>query len=563
MQIMKCFFRLAAFLLPMFSFSQSTYIPFGNKAYDFIDRMEIKLQDNKDLNFSSIKPYSRKSVVREIEYMDSTGISGNSDINLSKVDQYNLNSLLMNNSEWVKTSRPEFESANPVLQKFYINKANLLEVNTKDFFLALNPVIHFQAGKESNNTGTMLLNTRGISVRGLIANKIGFYSIITDNQERGPKFFENRVNMFRAEPGAGFYKPFRNHAFDYFDARGYITFNATKYIDVQFGYDKNFIGNGYRSLFLSDYANSYLFLKLNTRIWKFNYENIFMELMPQFSKNGKDSLLNRKYAVMHHLSMNITKWLNVGLFESVIFGRVNHFDFEYLNPIIFLRSIEGTVGSPDKAHVGLDFKANLAHKAQLYGQFLLDEFVAKQITKSNGYWANKYALQLGAKYIDALGINNLDLQLEYNMARPFTYSHNDTTSNYTHYNQPLAHPLGANFKEIIAIAKYQPIPKLFLSGRIIYYIQGLDSAGVNFGGNPFESYLTRKKDFGYYIGSGNKAKCLNTSFTASYEVKENLFIDANFLYRKYTTALASSLKNNTNMFTIGVRWNMVKREYDY
>ena len=82
-------------------------------------------------------------------------------------------------------------------------------------------------------------------------------------------------------------------AYDYFDARGYITFNATKYIDIQFGYDKNFIGNGYRSLFLSDCGNSYLFLKLNTRIWKFNYQNLFMELMPQFQKSG-DNLLDQE-----------------------------------------------------------------------------------------------------------------------------------------------------------------------------------------------------------------------------------------------------------------------------
>ena len=54
-----------------------------------------------------------------------------------------------------------------------------------------------------------------------------------------------------------------------------------KYLDFQFGYDKNFIGNGYRSLFLSDFGNSYLFLKINTRIWKFNYLNLFMELTPQ------------------------------------------------------------------------------------------------------------------------------------------------------------------------------------------------------------------------------------------------------------------------------------------
>ena len=127
----------------------------------------------------------------------------------------------------------------------------------------------------------------------MIANRIGFSTTLTDNQERGPQFFQSRVNQFNAVPGVGFYKPFKQSGFDYFDARGYITFNAAKYIDFQFGYDKNFIGNGYRSLFLSDWGNSYLFLKLNTRIWKFNYENLFMELMPQFKKTG-DNLLGQK-----------------------------------------------------------------------------------------------------------------------------------------------------------------------------------------------------------------------------------------------------------------------------
>ena len=53
-------------------------------------------------------------------------------------------------------------------------------------------------------------------------------------------------------------KHLKTTGYDYFDARGYFTFNVTKYIDVAFGYDKNFIGNGYRSLFLSDFGNSNL-----------------------------------------------------------------------------------------------------------------------------------------------------------------------------------------------------------------------------------------------------------------------------------------------------------------
>jgi hypothetical protein len=123
--------------------------------------------------------------------------------------------------------------------------------------------------------------------------------------------------------------------------------------------------------------------------------------------------------------------------------------------------VEGTVGSPDNAVAGIDFKANAFHQIQLYGQLLLDEFILKQITKNNGYWANKWGLQLGLKYIDAFTIKNLDVQFESNRVRPYTYAHSDSVANYTHYNLPLAHPLGANFQELIGIIKYQPAAKWY------------------------------------------------------------------------------------------------------
>jgi hypothetical protein len=556
MQNIKRVITLLVFFYPISIFAQTTYLPEGSKEYHIIDRLEIKQGQNTELNFSTQKPYSRRSVVEESQYIDSVNKQPESKTNLTSIDEYNLHSILMDNSEWVTGPKESFLSKKSIWNTFYVTKPNLLEVNTKDFFLAINPVLDLQVGGESGNSQSLYYNKRGVTLRGRIANKIGFSTTITDNQERGPSFFENRVAEFRAVPGVGFYKPFKKNGFDYFDGRGYFTFNVTKYIDVQFGYDKNFLGNGYRSLFLSDFGDSYLFLKLNTKIWKFDYENLFMELMPQYTKTG-DNLLDRKYAAMHHLSMNIGKSLNVGLFEGVIFGRKNRFDFEYLNPVIFLRHVEGTLGSPDNAVAGIDFKANAAHHFQFYGQLLLDEFHANEILKNNGYWANKYGYQLGAKYVDAFSIKNLDLQLENNRVRPFTYSHNDSVANYTHYNQPLAHPLGAGFQEWVGILKYQPAPKWYVDARAIYYKQGLDSAGINFGSNPFELYTTRTNNFGYFIGTGREVKCFNASLTLSYELKENLFIEGNALFRKY-----SALPNSSS-FNIGIRWNAARRDYDY
>ena len=567
MQIIKSLLKLVVFICPFFAAAQSTYLPQGDKGYHFVDRLEIKAGTNTDINFSTIKPFSRRFIVSQAEYLDSirtatdsAGIANDGHPRLTATDEYNLNSFLMNNTEWVSGSKESFASRKPILKTFYKDRANMIQVNAKDFFLAVNPMLNLQAGKTNGNDELMFVNSRGISARGMIAKKIGFYTSITDNQERGPAFFQQRVNNFKGVPGYGFYKTFKGTGYDYFDARGYFTVNAAKYIDIQFGYDKNFIGNGNRSLFLSDWGNSYLFLKLNTKIWKFNYQNIFMELMPQFGRAG-DTLLDKKYSAMHHLSMNVTKWLNIGLFEGIVFGRKNQFEFQYLNPIIFYRHIEGTIGSPDNALAGIDFKANVAHSLQFYGQFLLDEFKLNEVKAGTGWWANKWGLQVGMKYIDAFKISNLDLQIESNTVRPFTYSHYNMVANYTHYNQPLAHPLGANFQEFVGILRYQPAPRWYINAKGIFYEQGLDSLnGRNFGANIFRDNTSRSGDYGYTLAGGRKATCFNTFLQLSYEVRENLYFDLSSQFRRYTV---DQVTTNTSLITAGIRFNMARREYDF
>jgi len=433
MQFKETTVRLLLLLFPSVAFSQTTYLPQDARENILIERLEIKGQKDSILNFSKIKPYSRKQFIPAIEKyfrhlspLDSSSAPIDSVAMLvrskmSGIDEYNARIALMNSSEWASQ---QFTSKKPFWKSFYKSPANLYEVNVKDFFLAVNPVFQYYIAKEKNNDEHIFLNTRGVSLRGRIADKIGFAAYLTDNQERDPIYVQEWSTAHRAVPWAGFYKAFKATGYDYFDARGYFTFNVTRYIDVQFGYDKNFIGNGYRSLFLSDFSSPFLFLKLNTRVWKFNLQNIFAELNSAQRLNP-DQLFPKKYAAIHHLDLAITKWLNIGLFEGVIFGRPNHFEFGYLNPVIFYRSIEQQNGSFDNAVVGIDAKANVAKRFQFYGQLLLDEFNLTELKKGSGYWGNKIAVQWGAKYIDAFNIKNLDLQIEDNWVRPFTYSHRD------------------------------------------------------------------------------------------------------------------------------------------
>ena len=569
MQIIKSVRTLFLFLLPLSSFAQSSYIMQGTKSYQFLDRLEIKSGTNPQLNFSSTRPFNRRLTTQAVESVDSLIAANDASApNLSAVDKYNMDRYLMNNSEWA-VPRESFLSKKPI-GPFFTNPSNFYELNTKEFFLAVNPLIQYQYSKEKDNSQQLFYNSRGVSVRGLIGRKVGFDIYITDNQERNPLYVQQFINMKKAVPGARFYKNFKAAGgVDYFDNRASVSFNASKYIDIQFGYDKNFIGNGARSLFLSDFSGSATFLKINTRIWKLNYENLYMELIPTSRARASDVLLPRKYFRMNYLTMNATKWLNVGVFDAVMFGRKDHFDFQYLNPVLFLRPAESDIGSSDNAMLGLTIKANVKKQVQVYGQLLLDEFKLKELKDNRGWWANKYGYQIGVKYVDAFGIKNLDLQLESNRIRPFTYSHNDSVASFTHYNQPLAHPVGAGLQETIGIIRYQPTNKLYLEAKLIHFYQGLDTASTSLGSNPSILYTNRTIDpstgqlnqYGYFIGNGNKVTVNNLNLLASYEVKENMFVDVNFQNRTYTPTKGT--KQNTTIMSLGFRWNMARRNFDF
>lgn len=554
---------LAIICLPLLGAGQSVFLPQGDKQQVLLERLEIKAQNDSVLNFSKTRPFSRnKYVIPGIKnYISRFGESA-----LSRVDARNVRSAWMSNTSFLtEAERAGIQSKKPIWKNFYKTPANLYEVHTGDFDLVVNPVIQYVVSKEKDNDQHLFLNTRGLTLHGMIGKKIGFAAYLTDNQERDPSWAQQFIAARDAVPGNGFYKDFKDPGgVDYFEGRGYFSVSATRFIDITFGYDKQFIGNGYRSLFLSDFGANALFLKLNTRIWRFNYQNLFMELQ-NAHRTGGDKLIGKKYAAVHHLDINVTKWLNIGLFEGIVFGRPNRFDFAYLNPIIFYRSAEQQNGSFDNALAGLDFKANLAHKFQVYGQLLLDEFKLNEIKAGNGWWANKYGFQLGAKYIDAFNVRNLDLQLEHNRVRPFTYSHNDSVANYTHYNQPLAHPLMANFSEWIGVARYQPAPRWLLIGKLIYYTQGRDSSAASFGSNIFYPNQApfRTKDYGFEIGSGWKTQVLYGSLQLSYELKENLFIDLNAVYRRQQGKTAPVYSVNTSVVSLGVRWNMYRREFDF
>ena len=401
----------------------------------------------------------------------------------------------------------------------------------------------------------------------MISEKVGFYTFLSENQASYPDFAMRHIYGRGAVPGEKRFKNFQSRigddffapGVDFFNATGYITYQPFKHIRFQFGHDQNFIGNGMRSLILSDFSGNYLFLKVNTKVWKLNYQNLFMELTGQFTP-GLDELLPKKYATIHHLSINVAKWLNVGVFESVVFARENGFELNYLNPIIFFRAIEYHLGSADNVMLGLDYKANFLKRFSLYGQFVLDEYRFDEIFGGNGWWGNKIATQIGLKYIDVAGITNLDAQIEYNAARPYTYSHNTSEGNYTHYNQPLAHPLGANFREVLGRLSYKPHKDLNLSYMLMYARQGMDrDTTYSWGGDIFVNNEKRPSDTGNEMLQGVKSNTLLSEFNLTFMWKHNFSFDATYVFRRQT-GLLSELNATEHYVGLGMRLNIARKQ---
>lgn len=556
------FFFLLLILSQSQLFAQSANVPLNRDYYHLIDRYEI-MSGKFSQNFhSSIKPLQRNHLAGFIDSLYSSEIFFNT---LTDRDKFNIQYLANDNWEW--SNNDDSDSNKPFLKYIYRKKSDFINVDEGDFDLHVNPVIYFSGGKESENDATTYINTRGVDLRGSISKRLGFYSFLSTTQAVYPNYVREWTAQNGVVPGEGFWKKFKTTGVDYFTARGYVSFELVKkYVNAQFGFDQSFTGSGHRSFILSDASPGFTYLKFNTKIWRINYTNLFAQTFADqyYSPTGSlDGKYPKKFIASHHFSINITDNINLGLFESVVIGdSTERFDISYLNPIIFYRALEHQGGSSENVIVGMDAKWNIGHSVSIYGQMVLDEFFLEEIKAGNGWWANKFGGQLGMKYINAIGINNLDLQLEYNAARPYMYAHRDTYTNYAHYRQPLGHTLGGNFHEFVSILRYQPANRLFITAQLNVANYGEDAEDTNWGKDVMKSYDTREQEYGNVTGQGIATNLLYGDLTLSYMWKHNLFFDLRGVFRKLDSEI-DEMDSKTSYLSASMRWNISKKIHDF
>jgi hypothetical protein len=447
----------------------------------------------------------------------------------------------------------------------FFNRKDSAGAEKKASHFSISPAFVLEPGFSLTESKAVFETAGGLRMNGNLKKSIAWDVVWLAGRSSFANYIDTFATYTHTIPGMGYaYKNGRN--FDYQYIAGYLSWSPNRFFNFQAGRDKHFWGDGYRSLFLSDVSNAYPFAKVTATVWKLKYAAMYAMHQDLSAGTGYRADAKNKFATFHYLSWNIWKRVNLGLFESIVWqgtdtSRTRSYDINYMNPVIFFRPVEYSLGSADNALLGGSFKVKVAKKQQFYGQLILDEFFLKQILARSGWWANKQGLQLGFRSFDIFKVKGLDVLTELNVVKPYTYTHGSVQQNYGHFNLPLAHPLGANFKEFTGITTYQVKNWLF-EGKIIYGMFGADTSGTNYGSNIFKSYITREQEFGNYIGQGVRTEHIYLGLRAAYLITRHGNMEANG-----GIIMRGEMNPGDNLYTVlfyvGIRtalWN-VYRDY--
>ncbi len=458
----------------------------------------------------------------------------------------------------------------PQYKKWFSRKVkteSLLIIDSGEFHLSADPLMEFNFGLDfANGSKKSYTNTRGFLIQADLGKNVSLMSSFLENQSFLPSYLDTFVKNYQVVPGNGRIKPFKKTGYDYAMVSGYVSWSPIKELNFQAGHDKNFIGDGYRSLLLSDNAFNYPFFKstssfFNNRIQLVNlYTQLSsLERIPQ--STTPEALFKPKAGTFHYLSIIPFKRLTLGFFEGIIWQRWDStgskpFNWNFVNPVIFANTLIYGLNGKNNSLIGLNIKFKILKNLISYSQFFYDN-------------KDKYGYQAGLKYFDILSIKNLNCTIEYNRVTPYSYSHKNPLQNYSHYNQPLAHPAGAYFNEIFCFANYL-WKDFFVQIKTNFILFSKDSGNLNLGHDIFISneYPSTQP----VSASSNKEPYPNQTEIQFLDFKIGYLFNRN-TNLNFFVGLTNRIENNspgvfpaqfkTQLFYFGIRTSISNRYFDF
>jgi hypothetical protein len=443
---------------------------------------------------------------------------------------------------------------------------HLADIKHKEYTFYLDYLPDLQLGREFDNKKTTYLNTRAYQLSATIGSNFFMYTSGYENQGSFANYENAYINKTGMVPGQAYG---RNTTYSTSDDWAYVTtligYRFNKSVTLVMGEDKTFIGDGYRSVLLSDYASAYPLLRLTVNIGK-NIQYMAMwayledQNAVQLDTSANYRNYRRKWGAFHYVDWNITKRASLGFFNALMAEEANNngvghgFDINYVNPVLFSSSLGNANGATDHTLIGFNGKYKIGDKTTVYGQLLLDQAIS-------GANNSKDAWQLGFRGADLFKINGFNYLVEYNTAAPYTYSDQSPIVSYAQLSEPLAHPFGANFKEWLGILNYS-LGRFDFQGQLDYARYGLNTGNMNYGKD-----ITLANNIGIPSGNSITGQGLATTLkyaegTVSYVLnpKYNLRIEIGGLLRQEKN---SQTDTKTALVTFGLRSSFRNLYHDF
>ena len=422
---------------------------------------------------------------------------------------------------------------------------NFIIIDTGKLHITIDPLLNVSRGnaelktlfpdvtKDRDVSKTTYTNTRGVLIRADIGSKFSLETYFYENQARLPYYVTDFVRVSGIVPGQGRIKEFKGDSvtFDYAMSGGYFSFRPTNNLNIQFGHHKHFIGDGHRSLVLSDNSFNYPFLKfeLSDRSKKWRYSvlyTLFQDLDRVGSSTVSEDVFRRHGGTYHVLEFAPNKKLRLSLIQGVKWpnesiDKVADIDPAMLNPIILVHPISSGLDSKNNALLALGWNLKATKEIEVYSQFVMDDL-------------DKSAAQLGAKFWI---LPTLFLQTEGNWIMSQTYGPTSESAYnaFVHYNQALAHPMINDLREVIVKLAYR-------YKRFIPFFQMNYSEAENW---TLEPILWTKTELAYLLNPAT-----------------NLKIFASCMYRSEGRGSDVYLRTDT-FFNFGIKTDLRNIYYDF
>src|SRR5699024_5388925 len=135
-----------------------------------------------------------------------------------------------------------------------------------------------------------------------------FYYHFSGFLNRG--IFPNYINDFKERtkviPGQTYGELGKNtQDWRYFTATA--SYTPIKYLNISLAYDKNFIGDGYRSMLLSDVSSNYTSLKLTGKLGNVQYMSMWSYLVDPLAPQLIQNKTRGKWGAFQYLDWNVNK----------------------------------------------------------------------------------------------------------------------------------------------------------------------------------------------------------------------------------------------------------------